>query len=291
MDCARHPGVEAFRECARCGAAHCPDCVRKVGQGGSFLEACVHCDGLLRVSQTRVAPQSTELAELIRRPFTVEGLTLAVALAVPAWARGLPGLGTIFGVIYLAAISGAYFMTVDHVGRGRPGLPGPSDHDFDWWETAVTAARGMICLVLVALPTVIYVVHVAFRAAADDTPPLDLAALRFRVAGLLALGLCYVPAAIVAVVVSDSTIAALWPVAWVRVILRAPASYALLVVLFLGAYVAWSLGTAVADRTLGVIPLVGSLLATSVSNLLLLTQAVLVGHFLRRNADAFGYDE
>jgi hypothetical protein len=287
MDCALHPGAEAFRVCVRCGKLHCPACVRAVGESGRPLEACRHCDGLLRVAQERVAPPASALAEALRRPFTVEGITTAVALAVPAWARALPGLSTIFGLIYLAALSGAYFMTVDHVGRGRPGLPGPSDRDFDWGESAAVAARGLLCILLVALPAIAWAVHLALR----DAEAPDLATQRWAVAGLLLAGLSYTPAAIVAVVVSNSTLAALWPVAWARVILRAPSSYALLVGLFVVTFLAWALAGAIAAQTLGRVPLLGGLLAATVSNLLLLTQAALVGHFLRRNADAFGYSD
>jgi hypothetical protein len=95
---------------------------------------------------------------------------------------------------------------------------------------------------------------------------------------------------VLTVTITNSTVGAVWPVAWARIIARAPASYALLVALFVGSIVAWWLGSWAAAATLGRVPLLGGLLVVTVDNLLAFAQAALVGGFLRRNAAALGYD-
>lgn len=282
MECARHKGADAWRECPSCVRYFCDGCVRKVKAGSGHLEICPDCGGVLRVAAATVLTGNADLRDLLRRPFSQAGLTTALALAIPALLRDVvPVVGWIFAPVYLAGLASYYFLTIDHIGQGRKGLPTPSDRDFDWWETAMMAIRGLACILVGAAPFLIY----ASRCLAAGQPPSPPV-----IRGLIALGLCYAPAAITAVVVSNTTRAAFWPPAWLKVMGAAPALYARLVGLFFVAALAWVAGAWVAERLFGWLPIVGSLLVPAVSALLLIAQASLVGGFLRRNAEQFGYD-
>ena len=60
--------------------------------------------------------------------------------------------------------------------------------------------------------------------------------------------------------------------------------------MFAVSIVVFWIGLVAVGFTIGVIPLVGSLLQRTAMHLLLFVQAGLVGGFLRRNAEEFGYD-
>jgi hypothetical protein len=217
------------------------------------------------------------LGTLLGRVLTTEGLVTAAALAVPAWLADLLfGLiSTMFSIVYFAAISGYYFQIVDHVGRRSPGLPYPSMEDLSpLW-------RGLACVLLVALPGVLFLWFGVEKSVVWGT------------AGLLASPLVaslYLPAAIVACTVANNALAALWPYFWIRIIARAPGSYARLVGRFLITALAFAVASMLAGLTVGLIPFVGPLLASAATNLVLFGQALVVGDFLRRHASDFGYD-
>jgi hypothetical protein len=99
----------------------------------------------------------------------------------------------------------------------------------------------------------------------------------------------YLPAVLVTVVLTGSTLGALYPVAWVRIVARAPRSYAFLLLFFAGAVVAAALLFAAANRLFGALPLVGDWLTYTLLLVLAFAQASLVGGFLHRHADELGY--
>jgi hypothetical protein len=286
VHCAVHPGEHATRECTRCQAWHCSACVRTVAVHGSSLEACAHCDGLLKSAPELVQPAQEELPELLRRCLTADSLLMALALAVPAWIARLPFLGIIaalLNLVYWSAVLGYYFRVIDHIGRGRPGLPGPADTATDDYGAMVaTVLRGFLCALVAGVPAFLWL-------ALGGHEPGDLVSRPLVLLGLLLCGLCYLPAAILAVVLTDRTVAAAWPPAWVAIATRAPTSYARLVALFFASTVVWWLANLVAAFFLGRIPLFGGLLCTATSNLVLFAQATLVGGFVRRNAEVLGH--
>lgn len=290
MQCAAHPASEASHECTLCGVWSCAACVRPLRTAGNAtpMYACPACGGLAvtRAPARDQEPPSDELGELLKRPFTGEGLTAIIALAVPYWLMKLPSLGCIMGgflqkvlwivmgIVYLGALTSYYFQTVNHVGLGRPGLPfSAAAEDRD--SMSASLARGLVCL-LVALGPVI-----ASGFVLEPTPLVSFAAFTF--------GLAVVPASILAIVITGTAVNGLWPPVIVSIIERVPLAYAKLTGLFLVSSTVWWLGDLAASATLGKVPLAGDLLVGMTNNLLVLLQAVLVGGFLRRNADDLGY--
>ena len=98
------------------------------------------------------------------------------------------------------------------------------------------------------------------------------------------------PAALLAVTFSGSGWNALWPLAWLKVISRAPGAYAMFTILWLvTVFVGGALVGALQSVALAV-PYAGVVLAATLSMLFWWFQAILVGRFVRQNADAFGWD-
>jgi hypothetical protein len=284
MQCVAHPSTLAARQCSRCQRAWCPLCIKQLAVAGQLLEVCVKCNAPLVAPSAIVERPDHGAVELARRALTVEGLVTAAGLALPlllsgavSWIPGMDWFTLLMSVIYYGSLVGYYFQIIAHVGEGRSGLPGPSDLLDDLWSLATMSLRGCLCLFVAAVP------YAASLALLPSPPSLPATLL------LLALGLVYLPAALVSVVLTDSTLGALYPVAWLQVISRAPASYVRLVALFWATLIAFALfGRLVAPALQGV-PLAGAFLGAWAANLLWFAQACLVGGFLRRHASDFGY--
>ncbi|MBI2892230.1 MAG: hypothetical protein HYY06_01670 [Deltaproteobacteria bacterium] len=259
--------------------------MRRVKAGPGFIDVCSKegCDGPLRTVFSTVAGPSESLLGDLRRPFTLAGLAVAVALAMPELLTSLPMVGGAFRVVYLAALSGYYFRIVEHVGRGREGLPGPSDAFEDAWTLIRDVARGVVCALVALAPIIVWLV--LDRRAGEMLERGSLAPL-----ALVFIGLALAPAAILGVVLTRSTIGAVWPVTWIRIVSRAPISYLRLVALFLAAGVVWATVGRLASLLFGRIPFLGEALEATALNLVVFLQAALVGGFVRRNADELGYE-
>lgn len=284
MQCEAHPSTLAARQCSRCQRAWCVDCVKQLAVAGQLLELCAKCNAPLVAPSTVVPPPAHDAAELARRALTVEGFATAAGLASPLILTGfvswIPGMGwftLLMALIYYGGLVGYYFQIIDHVGQGRDGLPGPSDLRDELGGLLLMSLRGGLCVFVAAVPYL--------AAWARTESPLGLPATLL----LVAIGLVYLPAAIVSVVLTDSTLGALYPVAWWHVISRAPSSYARLVALFWATLAAFALYGVLVAPLLQRVPIAGAFLSASVANLLWFTQACLVGGFLRRHASDFGY--
>jgi hypothetical protein len=271
MHCANHPTVEASLQCVSCSALWCDACPRKVGLTHHVV--CATCGHALA---KYVAPQSGDevLARSFRRAVSQEGLITATALAV---FYGVLSSLWVVPVIYLASLVSYYFVTVHHVGDGKPGLPGPADTVDNWTELRVTALGGILTAGLGFLPLIV--------AMASSRVPLD----ERMVLALVLIGQLYMPAIILSVATTNSPWAAIWPLTWVRAVGRAPGQYVRFVGLWLvsvviGLVVLWGTLRALA----GTIP--GDAAAAFVWNLFWFFQASLVGEYIRRNAKAFGWD-
>jgi hypothetical protein len=209
----------------------------------------------------------------VRRVASVEGITTATAFAIAfAVSRWLP----IFAVFYAAAVVGYYFFIIHHVGDGGDGLPGPSDAVDSWTENIGLVLRGVAIVVIGGLP--VYLWFVVMH---------EIPGARVAIA-LAAIGQLYVPAAILAVAITNQTFAAVWPLTWFAVIRRAPRAYGRFALRWLATVaVGLAIGAVTApfiDSTYAL----GGLVASFVWNLFAFAQAVLVGLFLRENRDAFG---
>jgi hypothetical protein len=281
MRCVQHAATKATFQCTSCQRAYCGLCVKQLTIGERVLDVCDRCKAPLGPVLQRFRP-SPSLTNLLSRPLSVEGLITAAALGWLAAALGwMPGIGTFISFACYAALVAYYFQIITHIGNGKEGLPGPSDAMHSLGEMWRQTIRGWICVFAATLPFMVWnnILHDGDRIA---SPPIAFL--------LLAMGLLYLPAAIVCVVLTDSGFGALYPVAWLEVMKRAPASYARLVGLFIVSLAVLWLISVTGDATLGRVPFVGHFAVRLAVNLGLFAQAALVGGFLMRHAEDLGYD-
>jgi hypothetical protein len=106
---------------------------------------------------------------------------------------------------------------------------------------------------------------------------------------LVLAGQLYMPAAVLAVTLTSSTLGALWPVAWIKIIARAPAAYAYFALVWIGSLM---LGIVLVIALALQLPrtAIGYFSEGLVWCMFWFAQAVLVGNFIRENAQAFGWD-
>ena len=194
----------------------------------------------------------------------------------------MPGFGwlvSLMSLVYYGSLVGYFFQIIAYVGDGGRGLPGASDLLGDVPSLLRMSARGWVCSLVGLAPFLVW-----FYGLRDASTPASPSIMALT----LALGLAYMPAALVAVVLTSSTLGALYPVAWVQIIARAPASYAQLVGLFaLGGAVFFA--ARLLTLTLAFVPILGVYAGTVLTTLLWMVQAAIVGGFLRRHAHDFGY--
>ncbi len=283
LPCARHPELEGPWECARCQKRHCDACVRKIKAGDAELEGCAHCDGTLQRTVRTVARPADDLADLLARPFSMDGLLAAAVLATLGWLGFVPAFGRIFRIFYAAAVPAFFVAIIDHVGEGKRGLPSTTEGLDDLGSVRTHSLRGVLFMLLFLAPALVW------SALSQDSLE-DVLSSPKRLLVLVLVPMVYLPAAILAVVLSNSTVAAVWPIAWVQIIARVPASYLRVTLLFaVAAFGGW-LVHVLGDALFGWIPFVGSFVSLLSENVLLMVPAVLLGGFLRRNATELGYD-
>lgn len=284
MYCARHPATDAVWECARCGVLHCDGCVRRVGNERKALSACAHCDGVLRRLDVRtVAPVRQEAEGLLRLAFTPTGLVTAGAIGLVTGLSSIPVplIDLLLGLLSQLMIAGTWYNVIDHVSRGKPGFPAPVE--VDGLTTATLMMRGMLCLLLVFVPFAIWLATVR---GADSVA--ELAAARPATAVVLGLlGMAWLAAALLAMLVTSSSLAAYWPPAMARAILLGPERYARLLGLLLGTTAAIAVVRLVFERLLGSVPIVSWGLLGMITALGAFVQAALIGGFIRRHQEVY----
>jgi hypothetical protein len=281
VDCARHWGVPALEQCGTCQRPWCNNCIARVKLADRTMTACPMCRQALQpIDRDTVAAtrETSGIGELITRPFGLEPMITTVILAVFAWLDFIPGMGRYLRWIGFGAVVAYYFEVIDHIGRGRPGMPETAQAFEDFSSLRRLAQRGLLCFLVGVVPYLVW--NIAFGPHLNPNDGLVW----------LAAGQLYMPAAILTVVITGSTAGALWPVAWIQIASRAPLEYLVLVGVFLVSLVAaWFAHTELVE-TLSVIPVAGRLLALTVERNLWFMQAALVGGFLSRNAQKFGWD-
>jgi len=265
MACANHPDVDETRACTSCDGRWCEACI--VAVGTTAHKACPRCGYAVRAAAPHRSG-SAQALDAVRRVVSLEGLTTAAGFAVPAAVAAFVPALLIF---WVSAVVGYYFTIIHHVGAGHSGLPGPSDATDDWVETIGFALRGVLCVAVGAAPLLVWV-H-----AHHELPSGGV------LLALLLAGQLYMPAALLAVALSNRGLAVLWPVAWVRIVARAPLAYARFVVLWVVSLVMVALIVATTRQLLAdVNVLLGNYLAAFVWGLCLFAQAALVGNYLRQ---------
>jgi hypothetical protein len=276
MVCVSHPSVPATYQCSRCQRAYCALCIKQLNAGGRLLEVCARCNAPLIAPSATAGRAPLEPRALVGRVLAGEGLLTAAAIALPGALTWVPGFGTLFKLMFWGSLVGYYFQIIVHVGDDKPGLPGAADALDDVPALVSMTVRGCLCAAVGAIPYYVWLYGGGSGAAGTAL-------------GLLVVGMTYMPAVLIAVVLTGSTLGALYPIAWLKIAARAPRSYLLLVLLFVGTLLALSLILTAAGMVAGWIPLVGAFITNGLLCLILFAQAALVGGFLRRHAEDFGY--
>jgi hypothetical protein len=272
-ECARHPGVAALQQCATCRRTWCNGCMLRVTLDHHTSLGCPMCKTPLGpIDRTSIARATPPLLDLLARPLRLEPLLTTFAIAVPVALSFLPGVGDYLAILGFAAAVAYYFQIIDHIGRGEPGMPEPMHVIEDPRDIFWLSLRGILCIAVGAAPFLV----VYFRAH-------EISLL------WLAVGQLYMPAVLLAIVITGSTAAALWPIAWIQIASRAPLEYFFLVVLYLASIVGAFFAHGMVE-VFARIPFAGTLLGLLLERLLWFTQAALVGGFLARNAEKLGWD-
>lgn len=217
------------------------------------------------------------LREAIGRATSGEAVITAVAFAL-VYAVGQLSWFVVW--LYTAALVAYYFTAVRFVADGHDGFPGPSDTVLASAEVIAVALAGVVCVAIGFVPLAIWLWRTDTELGA--WPQLELAWL---VAGQL-----YVPAVLLAIVISGRFSAVLWPVAWIQVVARAPAAYTRFLLLWLLSVLA-GLALLLATAPLRDWFFVGHLLAATLWNLFWFAQAMLVGAFIRQHAEPLGWHD
>ncbi len=266
MRCKGHGAVEATRQCTACFAGWCGQCAQTVGR----RQACPACGHVLVTADAEVKGVTALLRDAQQRVVSLEGLSTIGAMAAFYALLSFSRFAIFF---YLSTLAIYYFAIVRHVGEGKDGMPGPSDDELG--KTISFAFRGVFCAVIAFAPALAYVVF------SDDGDPATLIAL-------VLVGQTYLPAAVIAIALSNHTLAALWPVAWFQVIARAPSSYLRFVVLWIGS-LAVGIGLQLVTMSVLDYNVIGFFAQAALWTGFWFAQAVLVGHYLRENRSAYGW--
>lgn len=286
--CAIHPAALAGWGCSSCGRDLCPDCVSPHKVKGETLAICTQCGGFAPVlmRQRRLAPYWEVLPSFIRAMSSKDGLLQLIAVGLALYVvRLLPGVaGSILGTFVFVTY---YLQVVNHAARGVVVLPTPAD--FTGIETVMQASfRFFVASALLWLPGGVYVlVFIGFG------PLFEQGAQALMDPGLflvVALGLLYIPVAIIAAAVADSTLAMLNPLITVRIILRLPGQYGLTAGVWLGLWVLQVLVMGVVYLLAGVVPIpvVTGVLVETMALVIPVIQAFVLGRFIFQNAPHFG---
>jgi hypothetical protein len=283
MSCQAHPDVAETHACTQCEKRWCQACI--VPLRTTHRASCPGCGHLVVAASPILAP-TDKLDDAVARVRSMEGTTTAFAFAVAFMvSRWVPALV----VIYVAALVGYYFHIIRYVGDGHQGLPGPSDAVDSWSETVGIFLQAVLCLAISQLPLFIYF------CINHDFPSTALT-IAFVIVGQI-----YMPAAILATVLTNRMLAVAWPPAWIAIIARSRRRYAEFTALWLVSVAVWfaiyAVTSVIVDGSLSLAPSgeaplrwfgFGALAASFVWNLFAFAQASLVGLYLRENRDQLG---
>lgn len=287
--CAEHPEAPAGWRCGGCGLDRCPDCVTPRRVAATTVAICRACGGLATplTRPRQLVPYWAMLPELVGGIFSPQGLLqlFAVGLAL-AVSGALPWPVRSFTWIFI--FTSYYLHVVNHAAQGGVRLPEPAD--FSGVESVVQVAlRFWVLTALLWAPGALYVsARIGWGRVWREGPELLLDPGLY---GVVALGLLYLPVAIIAAAVSNSALAALNPLITVRVILRFPGQYLLTAALWYvlaGVQALWALGLQALVAGSTVVWLLSGLFVEGAGLIFPALQALILGRFIYQNAHDFG---
>ncbi|MBV1856998.1 MAG: hypothetical protein KUG77_01210 [Nannocystaceae bacterium] len=218
----------------------------------------------------------TPLSELLLRPWSVAGVLASAGLVIPILCGFVPLIGWWLTWLYYPGLVGYYFLNIDHTGRGLPGMP--RFESIDAQAIGPLFGRGIACVLAMMLPFV--VVSIWGPAESSDLDPI----MRF---GSLAVGALLGPAVILSVYLTGSAFSAFHPGAWWRIIIEFRGDYARTAIVFALLSAAVAVVMSVTDA---VLPegLLGQALRAFLVNFFWLSQACVLGDFVRKNSHRLG---
>lgn len=281
MNCHDHGAVDAVVYCGPCGVGWCKPCSIR---GNVVIPVCRRCG--VKLGPLPRTGNGADASDLAGRLFSRESVLTAAILGVLGLVAGFmsggfgPG-GILVWAVYLGIVVAYYFSVIEHVGGGRPGMPGPADDAFDFLSLFSHALRGAACFGVGFAPLLVWLFGFHhWRTLETERGTAWL---------LVMIGQLYTPAVLLAVTFGKHTANAFWPPAWIQIIARAPGSYFWFSLLWLVTIFVVGALVGAGQEVASSIPLAGTAIAATLGSLFWFAQAILVGLFIRRNADAFGW--
>ncbi len=234
--------------------------------------------GSVRASAQPCGPSKrpSHPGEVLLRPWSVGGVLASAGLIIPILCGYVPFIGWWISFLYYPALVGYYLATVDHVGRGRPGMARFESIAAE--EIAPSLGRGIACVLAMMLPFAI----VAFWGPTEGSSLYPIMTL-----GSLTLGALLGPAVILSVYITNSAFSAFHPGAWWRIISELSDGYAWTAVVFAALCALVATIVFVTNPWLPRGPLAHALRAF-VLNFFWLSQACALGGFVRRHSHRLG---
>jgi hypothetical protein len=254
-----------------------------VGNHRKAIAACTRCDGVLRPLNVQVVvPAPAEARASLRRLLTPTGLVSAAAISAIAAMSDIPIpiVDLIIAFTAALALAGTYFNLVDHVGSGKPGFPAPVEAA--GWPFATLAVRGLLCVLVVCTP---FGIWLGVDQGAEGVGEL-VAKHPVMATGLALFTIAWLTAALLAMLVTVSGLAAFWPPALARVVALDPQRYLRLLALMIGSTAAIALVRFLVGSA-GRVPFLSTLVVSALTAMALFGQATLVGAFVHRHRDLY----
>lgn len=218
----------------------------------------------------------TSLGALLRRPWSRDGAIASAGLVVPILGGYVPFIGWWLAFLYYPGLVAYYFLTMDHMGRGLPGMARFESIAAE--DIRPMLVRGVACLLPMMLPFAV----LSFLGPTEDSGIYPMVMF-----GSVAVGALLGPAVILSVYLTSSAFSAFHPGAWWRIISEFEGRYAATAVVFALLAASIVVVTFVTDPWLPGGPL-GQAARAFVLNFVWLSQACVLGDFVRRNRHRLG---
>jgi len=215
----------------------------------------------------------------VAHPYTMAGVAMALGAASPILVNYVPVLGVVSGILRWAATMAAFYSIVNHVSRGREGMPMLGTDSDPLGIGLPQLFRALGTAVVLLGPALFLSFWVATNAE------WDVGVLLFSIT-VLGVAAALGPAAVVCGEVTGSGWTAMYPLAWVRMIWRMPKDYAAVArwaVPIMFGIGAWE----VVVQAFGHSALIRFPLA-ALGNLLWFSLAALIGRLIHLHEDDFG---